>query len=365
MTTTLLPARGLALRGRVWPGGAEPVVPDGVALVDGQGTMGAIGPAERLVLPADLPVVGRAGSWVGPGLVDAHVHLAFGGPDEALAGGVVAVRDLGAPLERALRWRTPGQPPVSWPIVAVAGPMITAPRGYPSRGWGADGFAAFVDGPTAARETVACLADHGVDLVKLALEPADGQPVPAAATAQAVVDAAHRRSLAVSAHALTFAVVERALDAGVDELCHTPVEPLPAALAERIAAAGIPVVSTLQTFVAGGSGRTALANARQLVAAGARVVYGTDLGNAGTRTGAEPRELRWLADAGLGAVGALRAATDRAAALPGVRGRRSGRLVEGEAAAVVVLPGDPTQQPDTWRAPTAVIADGRVTVAAA
>jgi imidazolonepropionase-like amidohydrolase len=361
MTTAPLPPRGLALRGRVWPGGADPVLPDGVVLVDGRGTMGAIGPAHRLPLPVDLPVLGGAGAWVGPGLVDAHVHLAFGGPAEALAGGVVAVRDLGAPLERALGWRTSREPPMSWPLVAVAGPLLTAPGGYPSRGWGSDGFAAFVDGPATARATVASLADQGVDLVKLALEPADGQPVPAAATALAVVEAAHRRGLAVSAHALTVAMVERAIDAGVDELCHTPVEPLPAALAERIAAAGLPVVSTLQTFVDSGVGRTALANARQLVAVGARVVYGTDLGNAGTRTGAEPRELRRLADAGLGPVGALQAATDRAAALPGVRGRRGGRLVEGEAAAVVVLPDDPIQAPDAWRTPMAVIADGRIT----
>jgi len=360
-TTTPLPPRGLALRGRVWPGGGAPAFPDGVVLVDGRGAIAALGPGGDLPLPADLPAIGGAGAWVGPGLLDAHVHLAFGAPEEALAGGVVGVRDLGAPLDRALRWRTPGEPAPGWPVVAVAGPLLTAPAGYPSRGWGADGFAAFVGDPPAARAAVAELADRGVDLIKLALEPAGGQPVPDAATARAVVETAHGRGLTVCAHSLTVAMVERALDAGVDELCHTPVEPLPDPLAERIAGAGVPVVSTLQTFVDGGHGPTALANARALVAAGARLRYGTDLGNAGTRTGAEPRELRRLAEAGLGPEGALRAATDLAAALPGMRGRRTGRLVAGESAAAVVLPDDPLRQPEAWRAPIAVVVDGRLT----
>jgi imidazolonepropionase-like amidohydrolase len=159
-------------------------------------------------------------------------------------------------------------------------------------------------------------------------------------------------------------MVERALDGGVDELCHTPVEPLPDLLVERVAAAGVPVVSTLQTFASGGTGPTAVANARRLIAAGARLAYGTDLGNTGTRTGAEPRELRRLAEAGLGPEGALRAATDLAAALPGVRGRRTGRLAIGERAAAVVLPDDPLRQPEAWRAVVAVVADGRLTRAA-
>jgi imidazolonepropionase-like amidohydrolase len=334
-------------------------------VIDERGVVVTLGPADRVALPADLQVIGGSGCWVGPGLIDAHVHLEFGRPEQALAGGVIAVRDLGAPLDKALRWRTPTTPPAGWPVVAVAGPLLTAPGGYPSRTWGVGGFGAFIADPSAARATVAMLASEGADLVKLALEPAGGQPVPDYATAKAVVDAAHDVGLPVTAHALTVSMVERALDAGVDELCHTPVESIPASLAERIAHAGVVVVSTLQTFADVGVGRAALANARLLVAAGAALVYGTDFGNAGTRSGAEPRELRRLAEAGLGAEGALRSASDLAATLPGIRGRRSGRLTVGEPAAVVVLPADPLRQPDAWRSPMAVLADGRLTTVAA
>lgn len=270
------------------------------------------------------------GVWVGPGIVDAHVHLAFGSFEEMLAGGVVAVRDLGAPPDLAARVRASN--------VAVAGPLLTAPGGYPSRSWGADGFGAFVRDAADARRVVNGL---DVDVVKVALEPAGGQPVPDAETTRAIVEAAHDRGLPVTAHALTEVMVVRALDAGVDELCHTPVEPLSERTVERIADSRVPVVSTIECH-----GDAAARNAALLHAAGVRLVYGTDLGNAGTRTGADPRELRRLADAGLGKQGAFEAATRP--------------IVLGEPARVIVLDGDPVEDPERWRTPVAVVSDGRV-----
>ena len=187
-----------------------------------------------------------------------------------------------------------------------------------------------------------------MDLVKLALEPDDGQPVPDLATCRAVVDAAHAAGLAVTCHALTVAMVGRALDAGVDELCHTPPEPLTAELVERIALSRVPVVSTLQTFVHAGFGSAALANARLLVEAGVPLVYGTDLGNAGTRPGASADELERIAEAGLGREGALRAATSGAAALAGLAGRVDVGVVAGARTVLVVLTDDPLDDPTAW-----------------
>ena len=99
-----------------------------------------------------------------------------------LAGGVVAVRDLGAPPADAARWRR-----LDAPRVAVAGPLLTAPGGYPSRSWGSAGFAAFVDDPEQATRLVEGLVGQ-VDLIKLALEPRGG-PVPEPEVAQAVIAA--------------------------------------------------------------------------------------------------------------------------------------------------------------------------------
>jgi len=175
-----------------------------------------------------------------------------------------------------------------------------------------------------------------------------------------VVETAHGLGLPVVAHALTADLVTRALDAGVDELAHTPVERLTEPLVDRIAAAGIPVVSTLQTFFSGGQGWNVAANAADLHRAGVPLVYGTDLGNAGTRPGVDPRELDRLAATGLGRLGALQAATECAARAGGMCGR-TGRIEPGRPAELVLLSGDPLVEPGVWRHPVAVLAAARLT----
>lgn len=325
------------LDGHVWVGdGTE--ISTGRVVVDPAGVVVAVGPSDEVEMPDGAEQI--AAAWVGPGLYDAHVHLAFGRAEDIVAGGVVAVRDLGAPPVDAATWRG-----LVMPRVTVAGPLLTSPGGYPSRSWGSRGFAAFVDDVDQATRLVSGLAAQ-VDVVKLALEPAGG-PVPSRTVAAAVVEAAHSAGRQVVCHALTVSMVERALDVGVDELAHTPVELLPAELVERIADAGVTVVSTLHTFVHGGDGAGAVANAAALVAAGATVRYGTDLGNGGIKPGADIRELELLADdVGLGADGALRAATEP--------------LTVGRPAGVVALTGDPRERPKCWRRPLAVVGGGTV-----
>jgi imidazolonepropionase-like amidohydrolase len=247
--------------------------------------------------------------------------------------------------------------------VAIAGPLITAPGGYPSATWGAAGFARFVSSPRSAAALVRELVAGGVDLVKLALEPASGAPVPLPAEVRAVVEAAHEAGLPVTVHALTAELVTRALDAGADELSHIPTERLPEPLVERIAEAGIAVVSTLQTFFSEGRGAEAARNAAALYRAGVPLLYGTDLGNIGTRPGVDPRELDRLAASGMGRLGALRAATEGSAGAAGLRGR-TGRITEHGPAALVMLAGDPLVEPGHWHAPLLTIADGRLVTAA-
>jgi imidazolonepropionase-like amidohydrolase len=335
---------GLCLRGPFWLGASVAgggtsygaggtSYDDGRVLVDADGIVRAAGPAAE-VDPGGVEEV--AVGWVGPGLVDAHVHLGFADPDDLLRHGVVAARDLGAPPADAARYRK-----LAAPRVEVAGPLLTAPGGYPSRSWGSGGYAAFVDDPEQAERLVAGLCTQ-VDVVKLALEPSGG-PAPTPEVAAAVVRVAHGAGREVTCHALSVAMVERALDAGVDELAHTPTEPLPDEVVARIAAAGVRVVSTLQTFVAAGDGAGAVDNARRLAAAGVRLRYGTDLGNAGTTPGADPRELRLLdREVGLGPAGALAAATRP--------------IVVGEPAALVGLDGDPFADPGRFRdAPVVVV----------
>jgi imidazolonepropionase-like amidohydrolase len=365
---------GLGLiRSRRLKGGAGPsrgIEPrPGLVVVDGSGRIADIR-TERAGLPGELLVLGGTNHWVVPGIVDAHVHLSRSADDTAgdnplatgLETGLIGIRDLSAPLELALRWRTGHQPPPpGWPVVAISGPALVSPHGHESGCWSSGGIER-VSTPAQARWVVQRLAADGVDLIKLGLDAGPkAAPVLSPGVVQAIVRAAHDAGLPVLAHALSAELVGRALDAGVDELAHIPTERLPPALVERLAASGIPITSTLQAFFSQGSGRDAAANAADLVAAGVPLLYGTDSSRSGSAPAVDPRELDRLAAAGLGRLGALRAATGSSAGAAGMR-RRTGRLLPGEPAALVLLPASPLVEPGVWRTPSAVFADGRLTV---
>jgi imidazolonepropionase-like amidohydrolase len=359
------PSRGIAFVGTVWAGGAsEPR--SGLVVVDGSGRIADIR-AERSSLPSELLVLGGVNHWIVPGIVDAHVHLSQAAEDTSplatgLETGLVGIRDLSAPLNEALRWRTGHQsPPPGWPVVAISGPALISPGGHETDCWSGGGIEQ-VSTPAQARWVVQRLAAGGVDLIKLGLDPGPkAGPVPSPGVVRAVVTAAHDVGLPVLAHALTAELVGRVLDAGVDELAHVPTERLDPQLIERLATSGIRVTSTLQAFFSQGSGRDAAANAADLVAAGVPLLYGTGSARSAAVPAVDPRELDRLAAAGLGRLGALRAATEASAGAAGMR-RRTGRLVIGEAAALVLLPASPLVEPGVWCTPSAVFADGRLTV---
>lgn len=351
--------RGYALTGTIWPGGAADEI-NGTVVVDATGAVAQLIAADATDatrhfsgLPSDLPVF--ALGWVGPAIIDAHVHMGFGSFERQRDRGVVAVRDLGSPPELIEQWRADAVADTSAPPVhlTTVGPLLTAPGGYPSTSWGADGYARFVADPSEANAAVAARVAEGVDLIKLALEPSGKAPVPSLETARAIVEAAHDAGLRVTCHALSSAMVDRALDAGVDELCHTPIDPLSRKQVQRIVESGVTVCSTLQTFWSGNerNGASASDNAAKLLAAGVTITYGTDLGNAGTRDGIDSRELRRLADAGMGIAGALRAATEGAAQAPGIDGRAGdGRITIGEKARLLGLRSSPLTRADPWSA---------------
>jgi imidazolonepropionase-like amidohydrolase len=265
----------------------------------------------------------HTGGVLFPGFVDAHVHLSFSDAASVVAGGVTAVLDLGEPEVYAfsphapLRWRS-------------AGPIITAPGGYPTRSWGANGYGLEVAGRNEATDAVTRLIDHGAAMIKIAIEPGAG-PVLDPATIAAIAAAAHARGSKVAAHALGASAVRTALGSGVDVLAHTPVEPLPDDLVVALGSAGVTVISTVRAF---GAKSSTIANLRALAEAGCPVAYGTDLGNDGIRPGIDVAELEILEDVLGGREPALAAATSVAGTLAGV----DARIAEGVAADLVWCP---------------------------
>jgi len=316
---------------------ADPTPREGALRVEGATING-----KALRAPPEARCIDARGLFLVPAFVDAHVHLTVAGEvalvaREELRGGVAAVLDLGAPEKllpldaRPLRTR-------------FSGPLLTAPQGYPTQTWGKDGHGLCVTTPEEGRAAVRRLADTGARFAKLAFDARFPQLAPE--VAKAAAEEAHRLGMLVAAHALDGDAVRRALDAGADVLAHTPNDLLPKDLASRLR--GKWVISTLRAF--GVEPR----RLRALREAGARIAYGTDLGNEGTRPGIDPLELKAIAAAG---VDPIRAATEEAAALLGLRDM--GRLSVGSAASLLAVRA---LDPDSLARPVWVMNNGKMVV---
>jgi len=268
-------------------------------------------------------------------VIDSHVHLAFWPvADELAAAGVVAAVDLGAPFEGGA---------TAGPLRLVeATPLLTRPGGYPMNEWDPGGFGLGCDEAACVEAVIARAATRGRRVVKLALGPdgLDATLVPVA------VAAAHRRGMKVAAHAMSELEVRLAADSGVDVLAHTPLGQVSD---ETVAAWGRDQRAVISTLAAFGGKPLAVENLRRLRAAGATVLYGTDLGN--SRVAAvDPEELRLLAAAGLDGAAVVAAMTTVPAAYWGI---------DLAADTYVRLARDPAVDPAGYAAPLEVWIAGK------
>ena len=237
-----------------------------------------------------------------PAVADRHVHIELSDPAAVLAGGVTAVRDLAWPAERIFTLADASEmPSFDGPLIKAAGPMLTAPGGYPTRdAWAPPGTGRELASAEDATAAVEELARLGAAAIKVSLN-AEAGPTPTDGELSAICDAAHAAELPVTAHAQGVGQVERALGAGVDELAHTPWTRLSDEVIQT-AALRLRIVSTLDILSFGRDTpeiRTALDNLRRFHVAGGSIVYGTDLGNGAIPPGIHTREAMLLVEAGL------------------------------------------------------------------
>ncbi|MEA2451412.1 MAG: hypothetical protein QOG04_122 [Actinomycetota bacterium] len=311
------------------------------ALVEFDGTtVSSVGPR-----PEQVERTHAASMTLIPGFIDAHVHIGLYEPADVLAGGVTTVRDLAWPVDviGALVQLSRSND-FDGPTVIAAGPMLTAPGGYPTTAtWAPPGTGLEVGGPDDAARAVASVVEGGFSIVKIALNPPAG-PVLDAATLQAIVDAAHERGLKVTGHIYGLEQLEKALDARVDELAHMLMsdETIPDRTVRRMVDQNVAVVPTLSIF-SGPSQRTAIANLHSFRKAGGRVIYGTDLGNEGPKPGIDAREIKAMSNAGMSGLDIVRAATVDSADWLGLTS--VGAIAPGMDADLVLVEGDPLEDP--------------------
>ena len=293
-----------------------------------------------------------------PGLIDAHAHVDRREQLEAMAAaGITTVLDMGAADTArldALR-SLPGLPPVRSSLAPAS-----APGAFPTARMGYDPTSA-VTGPGDAARFVDDRIAEGADHIKIIAEDPRIPPFAAleVATIRALALAAREHGLLSVAHATSYVAVEAAVEGGVDVLTHVPIDrPIDAALAARIADAGIRVVPTLIMMrgVAENVARLrpgavsydhARASVLALRAAGVRIGAGTDANAGPGSINAVPHgtslhdELDLLVEAGMTPTEALNAATRAPAEMFGLSDR--GAIRPGLRADLVLLDADPTE----------------------
>jgi imidazolonepropionase-like amidohydrolase len=393
------PVPPLVVRGRLaQPDG--PTAADGtVVVVDGRVTYA--GPSTGAPrLPADARELDAGDGTVVPGLVDAHVHLTCdGGPDlfaevdglgpeelttkavanagRALARGVVAVRDLGAPGPAAVAvGRAVATGRLAGPEVAAAGRALTAPGGHiPYLGREEAGPAAMA---RAAAEELATGA-AGIKLVVTGGILTRGVPIGNVAYDEdelaAAAGVAREAGGWVAAHVIGLEGTKRALRAGATSLEHAVfVDDEAVELIRSRGAVTVATLSALEAIVrhgrAGGVAEelvakaesvaeTHRASARRLVREGLPVAAGTDAGTPFNPHGGVAGEARLLVEeAGASASKAFRAATVEAARC--LQRDDLGRLVAGVPGHLLVVEGDPRDDVTALARVSAVVWAGRI-----
>jgi hypothetical protein len=230
-----------------------------------------------------------------PGFCDSHVHLGLVDAAALVPNGIARVVDLGWDPEVARHWPAPAEP--GGLAVDIAGPILTAPGGYPgSSEWAPAAAACEIASATDADAAVARILAIGGRVAKIALN-SDAGPVWSDDLLAAVVSMAHGSGLIVVAHAQGEGQAARALTGGVDTLAHTPwTERLDDELVRRMAGR-MSWISTVDIHGWGSGGPDfdrAFGNLERFAATGGRVHYGTDLGNGPLPTGINRRELEAL-----------------------------------------------------------------------
>lgn len=362
------------------------------------GLIEAVGPG--LAIPEGMAVVEGKGRTLLPGLIDGHVHTWGDARRDALRFGVTTQLDMFSDHRQlaAAKAARESLAAADQADLWSAGTLATAAGGHGTQfGMAIPTLAA----PSDAEAWVAARRAEGSDYIKLVREDLhvyrDDHPLPTldAATAAAVIAAAHGQGLRALVHASAQEQARESLRDGADGLVHVFQDAVADdAFVALARSRGAFVVPTL-TVVAGFSGEhsrlasdprilpwlssgqretlaarmhlgeaaprllaSAQESVRRLHAAGVPILAGTDAPNPDTAHGASMHEeLVWLSRSGLDNAAALAAATSVPAKVFDLDDR--GRIAPGLRADLLLVEGDPEAELTATRAIAKIWKNGR------
>jgi imidazolonepropionase-like amidohydrolase len=363
------PAVYLLKPAQVFDGESDQLHTGWVVLVRGD-RIEAAGPAANVNAPADAKTVDLSGTTLMPGLIEAHSHVLLHPYNETswndqnahesiavrvaratvhlrntLMAGYTTIRDLGT--EGAMYSDVGLKQAVEQSI--IPGPrMFVVTRAIVATGsYGPKGFAAEWHVPQGAEEAdgndlIRVVRDqigHGADWIKIYADYSWGVGGAAAPTfsedeIRLIVETARSSGRAVAAHASTPEGMRRAATAGVETIEHGNNGTADVfRLMKEKSVAFIPTLSVSNNARKRAVFKLALDS-------GVTIGSGSDVGV--FPHGEEAREVELLADYGMSAINALKAATSVDAKILHMEDR-IGRVKEGLFADLIALDGDPTR----------------------
>ena len=334
--------------------------------------------------PAGAQVIDLAGRWVAPGMIDAHTHIAtLANARRALFSGVTTVRSASVPAYQDVEMREmarAGQ--IVAPDFLATGVFVTPNLGETILADARLGaLAGGVNTPAELRALVRVNLDHGVDWIKTRGTERAGLPdtdprkqVYDEAQLRVIVEEAATRGIPVMAHAHGDEGAYAAVSAGVRSIEHgTYLSDSTLRLMKQKGTWLVPTLSTMVDLTQPGGDyddpvlqlrgqhmRPRIEDTiRRAHAMGIPLATGadTDYGPEGVTRIAH--EVMRFHDLGLSTVESLASATSGAAELLGI-GSRTGRVAAGLEADLIVLDGNPLDDPAWLQDVLIVITNGRV-----
>ena len=376
--------------------GSDPIS-DGVVVIK-QDRIIAVGHSNDFAIPQGVRVVDAHGGTIMPGIINAHVHgLAHPALRHVyfLDKGVTAICDMAARLSEMSTFKQDDRTQLAARGFR-AGPIISAPGGYPGVYWGsAIGYE--VANPAAAKAAVDDLADRDADVIKMAIEPGGpAQPWPSLTLedASAIVQEAHARGLLVRAHVgrtegtTVMKIIE---ESGLDVIDHVPIPVFSAidaynlikdkahyridvdyeARLKSLVDHGITMVPTLDAHTLWCESPRLTTQQKQACldfylqpvnrfhVLGGTVALGNDYGaDSAIANGMPLREMKLLLAAGLTPLEVIEAGTRNSAYVCG-HGDELGTLRVGKLADVIVVDGNPLNDIEAMQHLIAVVINGQ------
>jgi imidazolonepropionase-like amidohydrolase len=409
--TSATQAATLIHSGRVIDGLTDKVLTDHTVVVDA-GKIVAIEPGFRAGGGGDQVIDLKSGTLL-PGLMDMHVHVtseysrtseidnfkenetdvAIEGvvyAERTLLAGFTTVRDLGDSFRASLGLRNAiNKGMVPGPRIIAAGRTIASTGGHgdPTIGWsrrfpanpGPD--EGVINNPEEARKAVRQRYKEGSDTIKitatggvLSIAKSGLNPQMTEAEIRAVVETARDYGFKVAAHAHGAEGIKRAARAGVDTIEHgTFMDDEGIKIMKERGTFYVPTISAGRwvfdqaqdpTFFPSVVRPKALQVGPQIqntfgkaYKSGVKILFGTDTGV--SKHGENAKEFRYMVEAGMPAMEAIRSATSATAKFLDLDAQ-VGSVTVGKLAELVGVPGDPRADITVMERVNFVMKDGKV-----